>query len=194
MRAQTNRRVTSILGAVAFWVVAGCSGFTDEGLTTASSDQAPRVAGVTTHNLPSESLAEPARSTVSIAESTTVLTEPDRESCATYSYSGVVFETGSATLSSSARTLIQDRLSRVDFATLGAATVTGHSDGRGEVGENRRLSQQRAESVAAVLVDAGVSAESISVVGAGESDPIDPSDSEDAHRANRRFEIEFECA
>lgn len=62
--------------------------------------------------------------------------------------------------------------------------VGGHTDTKGSEAYNRRLSEQRAGVVANQLIDNGVAAQRIRVVGYGESRPISSSDA-----MNRRVEI-----
>ena len=64
--------------------------------------------------------------------------------------------------------------------------VAGHTDKLGEPEKNQALSEQRAESVKAYLVKAGIAAERISIIGYGDARPLYPSP--DAR--NRRVEVE----
>jgi len=66
------------------------------------------------------------------------------------------------------------------------AEVEGHCDKRGTNEYNLALGEQRARSVATLLVSYGVKAEQLSTVSYGEEIPIDPADSEDAYAKNRR--------
>ncbi len=67
--------------------------------------------------------------------------------------------------------------------------VTGHTDNVGAASYNQRLSERRAQSVASVLVNSGVSPRRIQTRGAGQTQPI-ASNQTDAGRAqNRRVEI-----
>ena len=67
--------------------------------------------------------------------------------------------------------------------------VTGHTDSTGDAGYNQRLSERRAESVAAVLRRSGVSAGRISTRGAGATQPIASNATQDGRARNRRVEI-----
>lgn len=87
---------------------------------------------------------------------------------------------------------------RRDLQTVGASLqrypdtrviVTGHTDNVGAASYNQRLSERRAESVAAVLRGSGVAPGRIVTRGAGQTSPI-ASNQTDAGRAqNRRVEI-----
>lgn len=67
--------------------------------------------------------------------------------------------------------------------------VVGHTDRVGTVQANDRLSLLRAERVRQELIRIGIPAESISVAGRGEREPLVPTDDEVAEPRNRRVEI-----
>lgn len=84
------------------------------------------------------------------------------------------------------------------FDRLSAIRITGHTDRLGDEAYNRKLSQQRAETVRRYLVGKGVPAGVISAVGAGESQPVKECSSLprqeliECLKPNRRVEIEVE--
>lgn len=67
--------------------------------------------------------------------------------------------------------------------------VAGHTDSTGRLEYNQKLSEQRADSVAAYLASKGVSRDRMVTVGAGPSRPIASNDTEDGRAQNRRVEI-----
>jgi outer membrane protein OmpA-like peptidoglycan-associated protein len=67
--------------------------------------------------------------------------------------------------------------------------VKGHADYRGGEIYNMGLSERRAEVIVKMLNDAGVDATRISVKALGESEPLDPAETDDARTKNRRVEI-----
>jgi len=67
--------------------------------------------------------------------------------------------------------------------------IAGHTDAVGPAEYNQALSEKRAEAVKAYLVEHGIAADRISVVGYGESDPRDTNDTVEGRRRNRRVEI-----
>ena len=74
----------------------------------------------------------------------------------------------------------------------GAVIVIGHADRAGGDDYNFRLSLARAESIAAALVEAGVSADQISIEARGESDPLVPTEDGErnpAQPAGRHFRL-----
>lgn len=71
-------------------------------------------------------------------------------------------------------------------------SVEGHTDSVGSIAYNKRLSQERARSVAEELVVQGVSRKRLSTYGYGESDPIASNRSEAGRQRNRRVEVILE--
>ncbi|MFT5357715.1 MAG: outer membrane protein OmpA-like peptidoglycan-associated protein [Polyangiales bacterium] len=67
--------------------------------------------------------------------------------------------------------------------------IAGHTDNRATPESNQALSEARAESVKAWLVENGVDAARLRAVGFGEARPLLSGDTEIAHRTNRRVEF-----
>ncbi|TNB48319.1 OmpA family protein [Martelella lutilitoris] len=72
-----------------------------------------------------------------------------------------------------------------------AVNVNGYTDSTGSVEYNQRLSQDRANSVGNYLVQSGVSANRISAVGFGPSNPIASNATPEGRAQNRRVEIQI---
>jgi outer membrane protein OmpA-like peptidoglycan-associated protein len=66
--------------------------------------------------------------------------------------------------------------------------IDGHADHRGDSSYNQRLSEQRAESVAAFLAERGVASARIRILGLGTSRPLDKANNSRAWARNRRVE------
>ena len=69
--------------------------------------------------------------------------------------------------------------------------VEGHTDERGNDKYNKKLSQQRAESVVKALVQRGLAASRLLPIGFGEEKPLDPAHNKAAWEKNRRVEFNF---
>lgn len=69
--------------------------------------------------------------------------------------------------------------------------VAGHTDSLGDPDYNVDLSQRRAKSVAMQLVQNGVSAENVSFIGYGASQPVATNKTSEGRAQNRRVELEI---
>ncbi len=67
--------------------------------------------------------------------------------------------------------------------------VIGHTDNTGDAGYNQGLSQRRANSVASVLINAGVTPGRIQAFGRGEDQPVASNLTPEGRAQNRRVEI-----
>jgi OmpA-OmpF porin, OOP family len=102
---------------------------------------------------------------------------------------GVNFETGRATLTANAKTLLdgvaQELVRRADLRI----EIGGHTDARGNEGYNQALSEQRAQSVLDYLAGQGVEATRLTAVGYGEAQPVDTNETGEGRERNRRVEL-----
>lgn len=103
----------------------------------------------------------------------------------------VLFDTGEADLKPSAnRTLLK----LVQFLQLNPKRVIrieGYTDSTGGHEDNLKLSRDRAQAVADVLVDLGINEKRIEVQGYGDEYPVEANASERGRAQNRRVEIVF---
>jgi cytochrome c oxidase subunit 2 len=67
--------------------------------------------------------------------------------------------------------------------------LRGHTDNVGDASSNKALSQQRAQSVANRLISKGIAPERLSVVGFGDSKPVESNETEEGRNTNRRTEL-----
>lgn len=103
--------------------------------------------------------------------------------------SGILFSTGSATITSTSRENIEKLariLNRYDDTNM---VIEGHTDNVGSDYANQTLSERRAESVANLLKTYGVSGTRLSPVGYGETRPVASNDTEYGRTLNRRVEV-----
>ncbi len=68
-------------------------------------------------------------------------------------------------------------------------SIEGHTDNTGNSQMNQTLSQQRAETVMATLVDKGIAADRLKAVGFGDTKPLVANDSAENKAKNRRVEV-----
>ncbi len=102
---------------------------------------------------------------------------------------GLLFTTGSSTLTSTSRYNIQklaNILNKYDDTNI---VIEGHTDSQGSESYNQQLSEQRAESVASLLRAYNVSSARVSTVGFGETRPVASNETASGRRLNRRVEV-----
>ena len=105
---------------------------------------------------------------------------------------GVTFEFDSARLQPNAETILDDAAEVLMRYPEMLVEVAGHTDSLGSDAYNQQLSQKRAESVRQYLIDQGVSAERLTAVGYGESEPRATNDTEEGRELNRRVELRIQ--
>ncbi len=110
-----------------------------------------------------------------------------------FSLEPIQFDTSRATIRPESQSTLDAAADVInDNPEAGNLVVVGHTDSRGSDEANRALSQARADSVVAYLVDEkGVDAARLSSEGRGESElKVDPEVTEEDLQANRRIEWE----
>jgi outer membrane protein OmpA-like peptidoglycan-associated protein len=103
---------------------------------------------------------------------------------------GIYFDTGSDRIRpESTPTLKEIGKMLQDHPDL-RLTIEGHTDSDGDDAQNQDLSERRAASVKAFLVDAyGVDASRLETAGFGESAPVAPNDTPEGKQQNRRVDL-----
>lgn len=103
--------------------------------------------------------------------------------------SDVLFDTASSSLKPGAR----EKLARVSGILVSheglTLAVEGHTDSVGTEVYNQGLSERRAESVRAYLVDQKLTSASVGAVGFGEGQPVATNDTASGRQQNRRVEL-----
>jgi chemotaxis protein MotB len=116
--------------------------------------------------------------------------------------SEVLFDRAEASLDADARAQLRDLADTLEQVTAElpedlpwVLQINGHTDRRpistARFPSNWELSTARATSVAKFLIDQGVPADRVAAAGFAEYQPIDPRDSEEAYRRNRRIEVKL---
>lgn len=106
----------------------------------------------------------------------------------------VLFESGSADLGPIAGRALSEALDALQNNPHAVATIHGHTDSVGQPDFNLGLAKRRAEAVAALLMDAGISSDRLETVGWGSADPIGDNETEEGRRQNRRVVVSVTTA
>lgn len=102
--------------------------------------------------------------------------------------SDVLFEVGSAVVPDSAAAAVVEALE--DIPPDAAVDVSGHTDSTGETAANQTLSEQRAQSVAALITNARPDL-LLTITGYGENRPVASNGDVDGRALNRRVEVRY---
>jgi outer membrane protein OmpA-like peptidoglycan-associated protein len=106
----------------------------------------------------------------------------------------VLFDTGKSTLKPGAYQTIERVATLLKESPERKVMIEGHTDSVGSEEFNMGLSQRRAQSVQAALMERGVPGNQISATGRGESTPVASNDDPGGRQQNRRVELIFEQA
>lgn len=101
----------------------------------------------------------------------------------------ILFATDSANLRPDLRSDLRSIATNLQRYPDSAIIVTGHTDSTGSMAYNQNLSERRADSVAAVLIESGVSSRRVVARGAGQTQPVASNDTAAGRAQNRRVEI-----
>ncbi|MEL6450147.1 MAG: OmpA family protein [Pseudomonadota bacterium] len=122
------------------------------------------------------------------AAPTCLAPEPPHLGCGSVVH-GIGFDYDSAVLQPASHTIIADLFAGLSTDSAERIEIIGHSSSEGAEAYNLDLSQRRAQSVVAALVEMGVPPARIAAAGKGEAEPI-ASNADAAGRAmNRRVEV-----
>jgi outer membrane protein OmpA-like peptidoglycan-associated protein len=100
----------------------------------------------------------------------------------------IYFETAKTDLQDKSRTELNKLIELLKKQANIRIEIAGHTDDVGDAKQNQILSQKRAQSVADYLIEAGINAQRIKVIGLGESKPIVPNTNDQNRQLNRRIE------
>lgn len=102
----------------------------------------------------------------------------------------VMFDTAKATIKLESHGLLNDVADVMrEHSDIKRIRIEGHTDSDGSDEYNQELSQNRADSVMAFLVEAGIEDFRMEAVGYGEDRPIADNETEEGKEKNRRVEF-----
>lgn len=102
----------------------------------------------------------------------------------------VLFEVNSANIDEASMGLLQEVANNiVVHGGIKKMEIQGHTDSTGSNSANKKLSQQRVESVQQELVSRGVNPDILMAVGYGEERPIESNNTEEGRAKNRRVQF-----
>ena len=103
--------------------------------------------------------------------------------------SGILFPFNSTEILPDGRTNLQQLANSLEKYPNSDILIVGHTDSVGTDAYNQDLSQRRALAASSLLQTLGVPASRLHAVGKGESEPIQPNDTEAGRAQNRRVEV-----
>ena len=103
--------------------------------------------------------------------------------------SSALFAFNKFDISPKAQTILNDVATWLKKNPQMKCELSGHTDGKGSVAYNQKLSEQRAQAVYDYLVKAGVSSDNLTWKGYGKSEPIATNDTAEGRQLNRRVEL-----
>jgi len=103
--------------------------------------------------------------------------------------SGILFQTGKATLQPAAKANVEKLAVILNKYEDTNVLIEGHTDSDGSDDFNQLLSEGRANTVATYVKGQGVKGSRVTMVGYGETQPIAGNDTPEGKQANRRVEI-----
>lgn len=103
---------------------------------------------------------------------------------------GVHFEFNKARLMLDSKTVLNNVAKALTNEPDVSIIIAGHTDSVGSDAYNKRLSQQRAQSVVDYLISKGIDSSRLRAVGYGESKPIADNSTDEGRERNRRVELQ----
>lgn len=105
--------------------------------------------------------------------------------------SDILFDTGKSELKPTAQNNLKQMAGILKKYPENVLTIKGYTDNTGSAAVNKKLSEERADSVKKVLVYNGVPGDTVSILGKGPESPIADNKSEAGRKQNRRVEVEI---
>jgi len=101
----------------------------------------------------------------------------------------VYFNTGTATISTKALKPLDEVVAILKANISAKLSIEGHTDNTGKEETNKKLSQQRADAIAAYITRKGVESSRLSAVGYGSEKPVADNKTAEGKAQNRRVEL-----
>lgn len=114
---------------------------------------------------------------------------PSTETITLSDQGAVLFAFDSSELTPAAHEQLMVLMSKLSNADVLSIKVIGHTDSKGSDAYNQKLSERRASSVAAFLLNQGLAPDKLTSQGLGESQPVADNDTEEGRARNRRVEL-----
>ena len=108
----------------------------------------------------------------------------DKDGC--WSFHGVLFDFDSDKIKSSFHPAIQNAIEVLKLNPGLTIEIEGHTDSRGTVAYNQKLSERRALAIKHELIKHGIDGKRLTTVGFGKSQPAESNDTEEGRAYNRR--------
>ncbi|MFZ9004774.1 MAG: OmpA family protein [Robiginitalea sp.] len=120
-----------------------------------------------------------------------VVTEAVRKALLDYAKT-ILFDTGKSTIKPQSEPVLNNIADILDDYPNVAFRIEGHTDSVGSESFNKKLSQDRAQSVMNYLIVKGIPSDRMTAVGYGEERPLADNSTSEGRRSNRRVEIHGE--
>ncbi len=104
------------------------------------------------------------------------------------------FTTGGAGIAADSNALLDNIATEVKACSGTTVQIQGHTDTTGGEAANMRLSEARANAVLEALVSRGVPVARLTPKGFGETQPLDPAQTPEAHAKNRRIHFAVDAS
>lgn len=115
--------------------------------------------------------------------------EPQAPQSEVITLHGVLFDYNSSKLTPAAESQLLELMAKLKNTDVTSIKVIGHTDSKGSDAYNQKLSERRASSVAAFLLNQGLAPDKLTSQGMGESQPVADNATEEGRAQNRRVEL-----